>query len=438
MSDRALAGVCGCPRMTVKGFFSSSATRVLQICGCEHRCSSPRSALPSSHAIGRKRRNVKPTSVPHELTNKPTLPPQTHRYGLGIRFLREEYASSYAKLDLPLPLPVGGDPDTELSTGPQDGLPIYASTPSSQEERMDALRDRGGECALCAESFLAGENLMLCYHCGAATHVRCLADRMLREAGADASEVIPSEGSCWAPACARRLLWSRLVKGVQVYRLTVSPSGAPEDEARGGDGDGGGGASIGDGPLVWRVDDSSGDEEEDEEEGGGGDDSDCDSERSAMREDGGRGGWSSGAASKDLVSSNADRGAGKEVEEEEEDDDDDDDGFWDLGEGRCSQAKRGGGQGGSGQARRVPPCGGGSARRGRQTSASLAVGRQGVEKSPPCDGQHVSLVESASERHDSDSGSSSGGDGDQDGDAEKSPPRLPLAERLRLRRLGGK
>lgn len=351
--------------------------------------------------------------------------------------MREEYATSYAKLDLPLPLPVGGDPDTELSTGPQEGLPIYASTPSAQEERMGAaLRDRRGECALCAENFLAGENLMLCYHCaGAPVHVRCLADRMLREAGADESEVIPSEGKCWAPACARRLLWSRLVKGVQAYRPTASPSGAPEDEARGGGG-GGGGASIGDGPLVWRVDDSSGDEEEeeDEEEGGDGDDSgDCDSEQSAAREDGGGGGWSSGAASRNLVS-NADRGGEKEVEEED-DDDDDDDGFWDLGDGR-SQVKRTGGLGGSGQARRGPPCVGGSARvRGRKTSASLAVGREGVEKPPSCDGQHVSLVESASERYDSDSNSSRGGGGDPDRDAERSPPRLPLAERLRLRRL---
>ncbi|CAN0550452.1 unnamed protein product, partial [Ectocarpus sp. 8 AP-2014] len=85
----------------------------------------------------------------------------------------------------------------------------------SQEERLEA--QRLSRCALCVESFCAGAMLMSCYHCGASVHVRCLADRMLRDAGDDVRELIPSEGNCWVPACSRRLLWSRLVKEAGGY-----------------------------------------------------------------------------------------------------------------------------------------------------------------------------------------------------------------------------
>ena len=406
------------------------------------RCSRRR---PSPHSCRHPQMRLSETVVPSHRrppcedlkTNSLPATALTHRYGLGIRFLRQEYAVSYAKLDLPSPLPVGGDPDTELSTGPQAGLPIYSSTPSSPEKRMEALQDRGGaKCALCAESFRAGENLMLCYHCGAAAHVRCLACRMLREAGGGDSEseaeregeVIPSEGLCWAPACARRLLWSRLVKGAQPYRPRASSSGsALEGEAGGGDGRSGG-TAVGDGPLVWRVDDSSGDEDDEEGGGAGDEDSDCDSERAVVRED--RGGWSSGAASRDLVSA-----TDREGKEEEDDDDDDDDGFWDLG-GGCSQGRRGGGVlGESGKERRIAPYGGSG--RGRKTSAPLATAGRPQQSERSRDGRHVSLVDTASDRHDSDGNSSSGSGGGRDRGAERSPPRLPLAERLRLKRLGG-
>eukprot|EP00752_Nemacystus_decipiens_P012678 g11231.t1 len=216
------------------------------------------------------------------------------RYGLGIRFLRQEYAACYAKLHLPLPLPVDGDPDTELSTGPQDGLPIYAPPPPSQENLLKA-RSR---CALCVQPFLAGAALMACYHCGAAAHVRCLADRMLGEAEVegDESEVIPSEGRCWAPACARRLLWSRLVKGVQAYRpRSRSLEGDENPEGRAVEG-GSGDVSVDGGPLVWRVDDGSDDDddEDDDEGGGAGDESGCDSEHARREADDGC--WSSSSA----------------------------------------------------------------------------------------------------------------------------------------------
>lgn len=261
-------------------------------------------------------------------------PAGNDRYGLGIRFLRQEYATCYTKLHLPLPLPVDGDPDTELSTGPQDGLPIYASPPASQERRPET----SSRCALCVQPFFVGVTLMACYHCGAAAHVRCLAGRMLGEAGGDESEVIPSEGLCWAPACARRLLWSRLVKGVQAYRPRASASTLEGEDPEDTPVDvGSGGLVVDGGPLVWRVDDSSDDDEDDDEDGdgddggGAGDESGCDSEQAAR---GDWGDWSGVSASR----------AGETAEEEGEDEgDSEDDEFWKLS-GR-SQGSRAGGAG---------------------------------------------------------------------------------------------
>lgn len=342
-----------------------------------------------------------------ELTCDIYIPAQHHapgkdRYGLGIRFLRQEHATCYAKLHLPLPLPDGGDPDTELSTGAQEGLPVYAS-PSASQERAPPEAHR---CDLCAKPFLVPAALMVCYHCDAAAHVRCLADRMLVEAGGDGSEVIPSEGRCWAPACARRLLWSRLVKGVRAYRPRSSglEDQVPEDtpvESECGSGD----VTVDEGPLVWRVDDSSDDED------GEHDDSGCDSEH-VVREDGG--GWSGGSVSRN------DRESGEEEEEDDE--------FWKLS--GCSQGRRGGG---IGQSRRIPKARGES---GRECKPSpLPFGRTQAATSRKCGkGQDSVEVGDTSDRRDSDSSDCEGGDHRRE--AQESPPRLPLAERLRLRRLG--
>ena len=320
-----------------------------------------------------------------------------------------------------MPLPVDGDPDTELSTGPQDGLPIYASPPASQERLPEAC----SRCGLCARPFVVGMTLMACYHCRAAAHVRCLAGRMLFEAGGDESGVIPCEGLCWAPACARRLLWSRLVKNVQAYRPRSSTSGledeGPEDAPMGV---GSGGVAVGDGPLVWRVDDSSDDDDhddgddEDAERGGAGDDSGCDSEQ-AVLEDGG--GWSGGSAS---------RANGKTEEEEEEDEgDSEDDEFWELG--GCSQGRR---AGGTEQTRRIAASRGESQRENRPSSSPPAVGRTQRPKPRKCEQDAVVVVD-ASDRNSSDKGSDCEG-GDQGSTTPQSPPTLPLAERLRLRSLG--
>ncbi|CAM9380375.1 unnamed protein product [Ectocarpus fasciculatus] len=315
------------------------------------------------------------------------------RYGLGIRFLREEYATSYAKLDLPQPLPVKGDPDTELSTGARGGLPVYKPPPGSQEECLEAQRP--SRCVLCVESFCAGAMLMSCYHCGAAVHVRCLADRMLREAGDDVREVIPSEGSCWAPACSQRLLWSRLVKDAQAYRPRVSPStGGVDDNVNAAGGDGGG-------PPVWRVDDDSSDDEEDDDDEGrdGGDGHDSD----------GAGGWSSDAGSTDFISQPY------PGEEDEEDDSDD----WRLSPAHSQGKRAGKDSDGNGQPKRCP---GSGEMPGGVKSPALANGNE----------QHVSFVDTTSNRYDSEG---SEGRDQMTKNAEQSPPNLPLAERLRLRRL---
>lgn len=346
--------------------------------------------------------------------------------------MREEYATSYAKLRLPLPLPPDGDADTDLSTGAQAGLPIYSSPPAgSQEEQLEASLklQGGGKCPLCVEPFHDGATLMLCYHCGAAVHVRCLARKMLtREAGNgcdEPCEVIPFEGTCWEPACARRLLWSRLVKRVQVYRRSGGAQSESSGPERGflDDDDGVGEEEeeiVGGDPPVWRVDDSSSDDDDDngvEEEEGGNDRS------SDYGSDGAGEGWSSGAASRDLVSQ-TDPEEGEDKEEDYDDDDDDD--FWRLSNGtnRHSEARQTGGHlGASGQNARLPP------RAERSGNAGCIHSRS----SPALAGAPaacVSLVD-AGEAHDGDCSKG----GEQDGEEMNSRANLPLAARLRLRRL---
>ncbi|CAM9091745.1 unnamed protein product [Ectocarpus sp. 4 AP-2014] len=235
------------------------------------------------------------------------------RYGLGIRFLREEYAASYRNLNLPQPLPVKGDPDTELSTGAQGGLPVYKSPPGSQEERLEA--QRLCRCALCVEAF---------------------------------------------------------------------------------SGDDGGG------PPVWRVDDSSDDEEDDE----GGYDGDG-------HESDGAGGWSSDAGSTDLIS----QPHPGEEEEEEEEDDNDNDSCWRLSPAHSQGKRAGKGSDGNGQPERFRASG---EMPGGVKSPALTNGNQ-----------HISFVDSTSDRYDSDGSEG----GDQMKITGQSPSKLPLAERLRLRRL---
>ncbi|CAM9429620.1 unnamed protein product, partial [Hapterophycus canaliculatus] len=255
------------------------------------------------------------------------------RYGLGVRFLREEYATSYSNLRLPSPLPPNGDADTDLSTGAQAGLPMYSGPlPGSQEEQLEALRRQPGG----------------------------------RKYGVGGEDI------------------------------------------------------VGD-PPVWRVDDSSSDDGDDddveeEQEGGDGDD---------QGSDGSKEGWRSGAASRDLVSqTEPDEEEGKE--EDEDDDDDDDDDFWRLSNGsnRRSQARHAGVDSvDSGQRRRMPPCAERSGKGGCSGASPALTGDPMA-----C----VSLVDAISETHDSDCWSV--GD-EQDASQKISSPKVPLAERLRLRSL---
>lgn len=194
--------------------------------------------------------------------------------------------------------------------------------------------------------------------------MRCLARRMLREAGEDDCEVIPSEGVCWVPTCARRLLWSWLVKGVQVYHPRVSSSS--ED----------GRVAVDRGPPVWRVHDSSDDDDDDVD----GEGSECGSDLAAWEDEAG---WSSGvaSASRDLLSEN----------EEEGGEEDDDDSFWKLSGGRsgCSQAGRTGGSSGARGTRPISSCGGKLGRDCR-TSSLRDTGRMVMDKA--CGGGHTPFV----------------------------------------------
>lgn len=103
--------------------------------------------------------------------------------------------------------------------------------------------------------------MLCCPCCGALSHVRCLAARMLQDSCDDVG-VIPLEGSCPAHACGSHLLWSNLVREVCAYQ---PPSTCKEgDYFRRTSRDEYGGEEV-NGPLVWRVDDSSDDEEEEDD-----------------------------------------------------------------------------------------------------------------------------------------------------------------------------
>lgn len=334
------------------------------------------------------------------------------RYGLGIRFLREKYAKSYGSLSLPAPLPPAGDPDTELSAGEQGGLPMYTSSlPVSQEmERLKAMRvpGTGTTCKVCTEPFGIGEAVMSCHHCGTPAHVRCLAERMLRDAG-DESEVIPSEGVCLVPACGRRLLWSRLVKGVYTYRRAACAG--DREEAEGSDAH----CSAVDharGPLVWRVDDSSGDEDEDDDDCGdaaGADDYDDDDDVGSDGE--------SDHSARDLASQPT-------ME-------DDDDIFWRLSSKSqdCTQWSEVDSVGGDGGVE--------TSRCGQLSSTQELRASDRPQANVSGSGDDVSVIGSTRCRRDySSSGGGSGlGLEKLSNCSPPSPPTLSLVERLRLRRL---
>ena len=190
------------------------------------------------------------------------------RYGLGIRFLRQDFARTYGVLRLPQPLPPAGAPHTEVTIGGREGLPVYASLTESKSDGFESLRAPDAKCSLCCRFLSRGTMVLCCQGCGVPAHVRCLAARMLQESG-DMSEMIPSEGSCPAPSCGRHLLWSQLVRDVCAYQPPVSTSNdkVHEDHKTGGDNVDCFGTRSGDEnpevPLVWRVDDSSDDDDDD-------------------------------------------------------------------------------------------------------------------------------------------------------------------------------
>lgn len=171
-----------------------------------------------------------------------------------MRFLRGEFATTYGALQLPQPLPSAGTPHTEITVGGREGLPVYCTPPDEPHQYAP-----DSKCYLCSRLFDLGSMVLCCPGCGALSHVRCLAARMLQDSG-DEVEVIPLEGSCPAQACDRHLLWSDLVRGVCAYQ---PPSNCKGDYIRRTSRDEYGAEGV-NGPLVWRVDDSSDDEEDDD------------------------------------------------------------------------------------------------------------------------------------------------------------------------------
>lgn len=328
------------------------------------------------------------------------------RYGLGIRFLREEYAKSYERLDLPSPLPPAGAPHAELTIGRQEGLPVYVSLDGPEGETLGVL---GAKCALCNEPFDFGAPVMSCDHCQLPSHVRCMADRILGQVGDEKSEVIPMQGFCPMPACTRHLLWSRLVKGVQTFGSREGSWNEKGNAADGGSG-GGGGSRV-----VWRVSDSS-----DEE-----DDSDAEQVEGGAGEDGG--------FSSDAFSDAPSQAAGEEQQDKEQDEGND----WRLCEENDSPLSgspewcRGTVQDDCGPAVQQKSMGPGTAVGDSSGNPSYVLSRSldvgGTQLEHPLEIDGVVLVGSA------------GVDSDSDGlphktHASPSPPRLSLAERIRLRR----
>lgn len=326
------------------------------------------------------------------------------RYGLGIRFLREEYAAWYRHLDLPLPLPPAGVPDTDVSVGGQEGLPVYASHTTASEETFLTLCT---DCVVCLLPFDTGDRVMQCHACGVMkSHVRCLAARFIHEAG-DAAEIIPHDGYCPKAACATRLLWSQLVRDVQRYCPASGADNHPceagrgehpsDDMESGGEGNACGRHVHGSGDRrgVWLVDDSS---DDDDSEGGSDDEgyNNCSD------------------ASVDLLSD-------APMESCAEDND------WQLdGNHGCSQGIVHHAVSSSGMAGPATAC---------RKEMSIVTGNAATEvRSSLLMTRTGTQVDRCGDNDICLSGSS--GDGEmQNGLSPPSPPRLPLAERLRLRRL---
>lgn len=318
--------------------------------------------------------------------------------------MRTEYEKAYRALRLPPPLPPAGAPYTELATGCPEGLPVYSPVSSSQDERFEAIRAPGVKCNLCTKTLEFGSTVMCCSHCGVPTHVRCLSDRMLRDAG-DVFEVIPSEGFCSVSTCARQLLWSSLVKDVQTYRPRLPPG----EQMSVGLGDYGNTATVrgsfGQGPPpVWRVDDSSGEEDDasdGEPEHGAGQDAGCSSD----------------------THSDA-----SQLAEEEEDDDE----FWRLGDTlapkRTAATKTGVG-GDEDMAGRQALRGNSVKGKSACSSARPTTDETQIDRSD----EGIPVVGIAGHRN------YCGGAGESYEElSPPSPPSLPLVERLRLQRLARK
>lgn len=320
--------------------------------------------------------------------------------------MREEYAKSYGKLDLPPPLPPAGAPYTELTTGGPEGLPVYASRPDCEETRLQALKVADTKCTLCMRPFNVGATVMCCHHCGVPMHVRCLADRWLGEDG-DELELIPSQGFCVNPSCARQLLWSRLVRDVNTYRPSVCSDGQVADND-----DSNEIVGVDPGLVVWRVDDSSDDGDDDD------DGSDDESEHAAQRD---------GINNSDAFSDTLSQGA-----------EEDDETFWRLYSGSPGWSQEPVVQGnvhGCGDEKQSSTCRGSSTRNEAALSPTsprvLAVSRTQLSK--PRGEDDVVVVGSTGDRN----SSARGGEDREayEGSPPASPSSLPLAERLRVRRL---
>lgn len=140
------------------------------------------------------------------------------RYGLGIRFLRQEYAASYRRIRLPPPLPADGDPDTEITVGAHDALPAYSSDPpGAPGAPILPLGALARKCVVCSVLFDEEQRVLQCHACGVMGHVTCLAEHFVRASG-DSAELIPRYGCCPQEDCGERLRWSKLVRGVMNYR----------------------------------------------------------------------------------------------------------------------------------------------------------------------------------------------------------------------------
>lgn len=265
-------------------------------------------------------------------------------------------------MKLPQPLPSQDDPDTEISVGAQDQLPVYCLPPRGCAEGC-AVQD---ECLVCKETLTSDLTLVWCHACHTPAHVRCMAHAFLSEAR-EPAEILPREGSCPNGSCGQRLLWSRLVRDARDLRATNNED-TYDRQARPARGH-----SSSHTPCpMWVVDDSSGDEESDNEAN-----SECEGDDLSNEDTNGndRSGYG--------VDEEGEAAGGQQI----------------YGQVLCLQM------------RDSKMCDG-------NATLSLPVNDEGME-----------LQQSGAEVH------AEHGDQEMRGDLPTSPPIIPLADRLRLRRL---